>query len=79
MAIELIEGYVKRGDSLESLKAGQLCCFGSHWNASIGGWIDGKKLPNDKILVKSIGEKEVNEVFKLAEIYWSIKTKTLFS
>jgi DNA-binding protein Fis len=68
-AIQLIESYVKRGESIQSLKNGQMGEAGGDFSAQIGGYINGKKYSTDNILVTKLNGKEVNEVFSLKKIY----------
>lgn len=74
VAINLIRTYVERGDDLKSLTSGQMGKFGYNYSAQIGGYINGKKYANDKILVLKIKQKEINEVFSLKEIFNEIKS-----
>lgn len=60
VAKSLIYSYVERGDSEESLRAGQGGRYGSDFGASIKG---------NKIHVESIGGKKVNFSFTLHSIY----------
>lgn len=73
-AIDLIKTYVLRGDTLQSLKAGMLGYCSSDYSAGISGYINGKKYNSDFILVTEINHIEVNEIFKLEQIYQEIKT-----
>lgn len=69
-AIKLIEAYVLRGDSLQSLKNGNGGTSNSEFSAQIGGYSrNGKNYSADNILVEKINGKEVNEVFSLKKIY----------
>jgi len=74
-AKHLIEQYVIRGDSVESLKAGQMgaCSPNSYW-VSIGGYLNGKRYSTDKIIVeRDMKGVEVERVFDLRKIYNEIK------
>lgn len=73
VAIELIINYVRRGDTLKSLKDGQGGHYGGGDGASIGGHCNGKKYSSDNIIVSKLNGKEIYEVFKLKEIYDYIK------
>ena len=64
-AIKLIEVYVRRGDSLASLK-------GSYVGSSGNG--DGARIAGDWIIVEWVSGQEVSHRFKLAEIYNHIKS-----
>ncbi len=75
-ARELIKFYVLRGDSLESLKRGQLGHYSSDsYNAQIGGYANEKRVSTDKIIVKKIKDKELkpHEIFSLKAIFEEIK------
>ena len=72
-AIDLIEAYVKRGDSIESLKAGGMGSSNGIYQASIGGHVNGKKIGSDKIIVQKLHGKTVNEIFSLQAIFDQIK------
>lgn len=65
-AIKLIEGYVKRGDSFESIKSGQM---GSH-NGEFSAMIKGQK-----IFVDRIKDTKVNFSFTLKRIFDEIKAE----
>ena len=74
-AIDLIRAYVERGDTIESLKAGQQGTFGEEYSAQIGGYVNGKNVGNNKILVSKLHGKELAkpEIFSLKELYDEIK------
>lgn len=87
-AIKFIRVYVERGDSIASLKSGQMFTYGSEYKASIGGHIFPleykdkilqcpknliKKVSSDKILIEEVGGKRVDQIFSLLEIYQEIK------
>ena len=63
---------VERGDTLDSMKSysGR---GGSGGSIQIGGYVDGKKYPNTKVIVSEHKGKKVNEVFSVKDIYDSIK------
>jgi hypothetical protein len=48
--------------------------YGPDFHASIGGYVNGKRLSGDWIVVETVGGKEVNQTFKLAEVYAHIKS-----
>jgi len=72
-AMELVESYVMRGDSLQSLRSGQQGCSCEEFRAMIGGYLNGKKYGTDKIIVREINGRECEEVFSLSEIFYFIK------
>ncbi len=72
VATNLIEHYVRRGDSFASLKSGQMGSSSDTYCAAIGGYADGKRIGNDKIIVSRIGKKECLYIFKLQDIMDSI-------
>ncbi len=75
VAKKLIEDYVKRGDTFESLKGSYL---GGN-DAMIGGYANGKGVGGEKIVVKSIDGKELPspQVFSLREIYDEVKKEEI--
>lgn len=77
VAINLIEAYVKRGDSIESLRSGQQGMGGGIGSASISGYIGDKKYNSHFIVVSRIGDYKdgtpVEAVFKLEDLYNEIK------
>lgn len=73
-AVALIKAYVLRGDSIASLKSGQLGMWASKGHASIGGYLNGKRYSTDKIIVEvDTDGKEVEEIFDLKKVYNDIK------
>lgn len=72
-AIDLIKVYVERGDTYDSLRAGQQGHLSSDYCASIGGFIDNKKYDAHHIIITRIGKEKVNHVFKLKDIINEIK------
>lgn len=68
-AIDLIKGYVSRGDTLEQLKASQMGFGDADESACIGGYCQGKKFSTDFIIVSKFQGQEICEVFKLKEIH----------
>ena len=73
VAVDLIQFYVKRGDSLDSLKKGQMGSGNSDESACIGEYCQGKKFSTDFIIVSKFNGIEICEVFKLKSIYDEIK------
>ena len=74
-ARHLIERYVIRGDSIKSLKDGQMgaCSPNSYW-VSIGGYLNGKRYGTDKIIVeRDMKGLKVERVFDLEKLYKEIK------
>lgn len=74
LAKNLIKTYVIRGETIEDLRKGGLGSYGGGDSAEIGGYVNGKRVGNDKILVSEIGGKKVSEIFSLKELYDEIKT-----
>jgi len=75
-AADFIKGYVLRGDAVESLA--NMGTAGGKYSAQIGGYVDDKKLGNDKIAITKIGDKKLEkaEIFSLKELYSEIKAST---
>jgi hypothetical protein len=72
-AIKLIEKYVWRGDSLADIRnsgMGHAChdCW-----ADIGGYIRGKRIGPDWIVITKLNGRPYTAKFKLEDIYRSIK------
>lgn len=63
-AIDLIQGYVKRGDSYDDIRSGQMGYSGTEYSAMIKG---------QKIHVDRIGKTEVNYSWTLQRIFNEIK------
>lgn len=78
-ATNLIKSYVLRGDSYDSLKGSHLGSYSGGIAVHIGGYIDGKKIGNDKIIVTETirGGREVHNIFSLQQIYDEIKSNQL--
>jgi len=89
-AIDLIRHEVERGDDIGSIRRSWMGRAGERYTASVGGSIfpleylaSGLRCPNelikrcgsDKILVKEVDGKIVNQTFSLDEIYRIIKEK----
>jgi len=72
-AIKLIRVYVDRGDTLEDLAKSQLGHMSQEFSAGIGGFLAERNIGRNKILVKKVKGKTVNEVFSLTEIFNEIK------
>lgn len=77
LAQEMIRGYVERGDTFESLKAGQMgCTLGDFVGfGSIGGFSCGdmKKYGNDYLCIKLEDDRQF--IYKLREVFDSIKSQ----
>ena len=79
-AIDLIKYYVKRGDSLQSLRLSHLGYFGGDYDASIGGNALDKnyklihKGKIDEIVVTELNGKECLHIYKLKKIFDEIKS-----
>ena len=79
VALQLIEPYVLRGDSIQSLRAGQQTAWCGSWKAQIGGYFHKgplahkKRFSPDYILVQMVNDTCCTEVFRLADIYAHIK------
>ena len=73
VAINLIKAYVRRGDSISSLKSGGMGMSTTIGSAAIGGWTEEKSYSSDFIVVTRIGDyhngTKVNSIFRLQEIY----------
>lgn len=72
-AKHLIRFYVKRGDDISYLKEMGASSPNSFW-VTIGGYMNGKRYSNDKILVeRDMSGKIVNKIYNKQEIYNAIK------
>jgi hypothetical protein len=69
LAKKLIRYYVERGDTIKQLKDGQGGSSSMEYSASIGGYINGKRISTDKIIVTRVAGKDVEEIFSLKEIF----------
>ena len=81
-AKKLIDTYVLRGDSIESLKAGQQGWSWTGFSVAIGGcaWKDNKlihKGKSDEIIVSRFEGEECCHIFKLKELFDEIKVGQL--
>ena len=76
-AIDLIKRYVERGDSLESLRSGQMGRVTDEYSAEIGGYVNGKHIGADKIIVSKLNGKELDDpsIFSLEKIFNAISSK----
>lgn len=76
-AKKLIRGYVKRGDSLQSLRKSGFGSFSDDYGAQIGGYVNGKNIGPKKIAVIFINKKKLkpSEIFSLEEVFNSIKAE----
>ena len=73
-AVRLIKAYVLRGDSIQSLKSGMMGYYSSTAKMSISGYLNGKHISSDKILVQAdLNGQEVNKIYDLAQVYKDIK------
>lgn len=71
----LIRTYVKRGDPMSFLHDMGASSPNSY-SVSIGGYLDGKKYSNEKILVsRDMEGKVVNRVYSLKAVYEDIKAE----
>lgn len=69
----MIAPYVKRGDDLESIKYGQMGCGCDRFTAFVGGYVNGKRISTDHIVVTIFNGQKINAIFKLKELYEEIK------
>lgn len=77
-AIHLIQNYVKRGDSYESIKNSFMGRSCSSYNASIGGYINRKWISSKFIIVTQLNNKDINpKIFELRELFYGIKNNTI--
>ncbi len=79
VATELIRTYVERGDTLAQLRNGGMSRSGPNsFSAGIGGFVNGKNVGNDKIIVHRLGDgTELNPpaVIPLKQIFDAIKAE----
>ena len=76
-AKDLIRSYVLRGDTLKSLMSGRLGVGGGTYSANIGGYVDGKSIGANKIIVTELSGKEIKpEIFDLEKLYNEIKSES---
>lgn len=75
VAVTLIEPYVLRGDTIQSLKSGGQTAACGSWGAQIGGYLHNGPLAHKKhftpdyILVHRVNDIECAEVFRLKNVY----------
>lgn len=72
-AINFIKPYVDRGDTIEDLKSSRMGHMEKGLWVEIGGYVNHKNIGSNKILVKELNGKIINEVFNLTELYNEIK------
>lgn len=77
VATHLIRTYVERGDTYESIKNSHMG-YSSESAASIGGYVNGKSVKNDKIVVTRLNGVDLTkpEIFSLKELFNEIKNET---
>ncbi len=74
-ARKLIENYVTRGDSFQSIKSGSIGTYTDDFHASVGGYVNGKNVGNDKIIVYKVNGKELETpaIISLKDMFDKIK------
>ena len=74
-AVDMIKHYVERGDDLRSIRSERMGSFNDRYHAEIGGYVNGKPIKNDKIVVMELGGKELTppQIFSLKELFDEIK------
>jgi len=74
-AKDFIGESVKRGDTLKQLMVGQEGAYTDDYHISIGGYVNGKNVGNDKIIVSELNGKEIDppEVLSLKKLYDEIR------
>ena len=73
-AVKLIEPYVRRGDSYQSLKEGQLGRLNDEFHAFIGGYVDNIYYSPEFIVVTKANFQQIEtHTFSLQVIYKHIK------
>lgn len=73
LAIDLIEVYVERGDTIQELKKGQLGCCDNDGFRQIGGYVNKKRYDANYIIVELRDEQKF--IFKLQDVFDTIKNK----
>ena len=68
-AIKLVKAYAIRGDDMNHFRGGGLGTYCDEYQASVGGYVSGKKIPNTKIIVMKVNGEECNELFDLEQIW----------
>ena len=76
-AKDLIRSYVERGDTVDQLARGRTGSYSDEYCAQIGGYVDGKNIGNQKIIVRKVKNKkfEPPEIFSLQKIFDEIKNE----
>lgn len=77
-AKHMLRVYVHRGDTIESIRKGQLVSSSpTGYSASVGGFVNKKNVGNDKVIVERVGGKDLPtpEVFPLKKIYDELKAE----
>jgi len=69
LAKDLIRIDVLRKETIQQIRSGQQGSGGPGYYMSVGGCMNDKKIPTDKIIVIEAQGKEVNKIFSLREIY----------
>lgn len=75
-AIRLIYKYVQRGDSIESLRQsgmGEVIPGPEGYDVAIGGYINGKYISPEWIVINELNGRPYHTKFKLADICTSIR------
>lgn len=72
-AIDLIRSYVLAGRTLEQFKEGELGYFGPDYHASIGGYINRKRISTDYILVEQLNGRPYTKTFLLKDIITAVR------
>lgn len=75
VAKDMLRVYIERGETIQQIKAGQLGVYGDDYKASVGGFINGKRVAPDFVIVEKIGKKEVNQKVSLKKIFDEIKAE----
>lgn len=78
-AVRLVYAYVKRGDSIESLKRGAMGFYDPDgMGAQIGGFLNGKLYNSDWIVVhRDVRGRKSDKAFKLKDVIKQIQSKQL--
>ena len=74
-AKDFIKNDVVYGVSIERIRAGMGGCHCNEYAVSIGGYVGGKRIATDKIVVFKLNGTELKppEIFNLKELYDEIK------
>ena len=70
---KLIYHCVERGDTIDEIKQSYIGSVRTEYWTSVGGYVDGNKIPNTKIIVEKLYGKTINQTFSLNDIYKEIK------